>query len=262
MQSVSHRAFRCFALQNTGGSQMDDSSIRRRIACGSLLFGLLFDCGASAQTAEQASNDDERLLPIVTVTAQKRDQDLQDVPITVTAIGSQLLQDSGVRDIKDLTLLTPGLVVTSTSSEVSTTARIRGIGTVGDNVGLESSVGVVIDGVYRPRNGVGFGDLGELARIEVIKGPQGTLFGQNTSAGVINVITRRPSFEFGTNLELTAGSLGTLDGGASITGPFVEDKLAGRLYVTHRERDGLYDVSTGDGSRTLNEDATRDVDAA
>ena len=73
-----------------------------------------------------------------------------------------------------------------------TTARIRGIGTVGDNAGLESSVGVVIDGVYRPRNGVGFGDLGELERIEVLKGPQGTVFGKNTSAGVINVITRRP----------------------------------------------------------------------
>ena len=174
---------------------MDDSSIRRRVACGSLFIGLVFTCGAFAQSAEQDSNDDDRLLTTVTVTAQKRNQDLQDVPITVTAIGSQLLRDSGVRDIKDLTLLTSGLVVTSTSSEVSTTARIRGIGTVGDNIGLESSVGVVIDGVYRPRNGVGFGDLGELERIEVLKGPQGTVFGKNTSAGVINVISKRPDFD-------------------------------------------------------------------
>jgi outer membrane receptor protein involved in Fe transport len=161
---------------------MDDSSIRRRVPCGSLIIGLVFTCSAIAQAAEQDSNDEDRLLTTVTVTAQKRNQDLQDVPITVTAIGSQLLRDSGVRDIKDLTLLTSGLVVTSTSSEVSTTARIRGIGTVGDNIGLESSVGVVIDGVYRPRNGVGFGDLGELERIEVLKGPQGTVFGKNTSA--------------------------------------------------------------------------------
>ena len=87
----------------------------------------------------------------------------------------------------------PGLIVTSTSNEACTTARIRGIGTVGDNPGLESSVGVVIDGVYRPRNGVGFGDLGELERIEVLKGPQGTLFGKNTSAGVINVVTKKPT---------------------------------------------------------------------
>jgi outer membrane receptor protein involved in Fe transport len=133
----------------------------------------------------------------VIITAQKREQDLQDVPITVTAVSGQLLQDSGVRDIKDLTLLTPGLIVTSSANEAFTTARIRGIGTVGDNVGLESSVGVVIDGVYRPRNGVGFGDLGELERVEVLKGPQGTLFGKNTSAGVIHVITQRPQFELG-----------------------------------------------------------------
>ncbi len=192
---------------------MDDSSIRRRVARGSLVIGLVITCGAFAQTGEQDSNDDDRLLTTVTVTAQKRNQDLQDVPITVTAIGSQLLRDSGVRDIKDLTLLTSGLVVTSTSSEVSTTARIRGIGTVGDNIGLESSVGVVIDGVYRPRNGVGFGDLGELERIEVLKGPQGTVFGKNTSAGVINVISKRPDFEGGANAELTATNFGGYEGG-------------------------------------------------
>src|SRR5690349_18489609 len=166
----------------------------------------------------------------VVVTAQKREQDLQDVPVTVTAISAQLLQDTGVRDIKDLSLLAPGLLVTSSSNEVSTTARIRGIGTVGDNAGLESSVGVVIDGVYRPRNGVGFGDLGELERIEVLKGPQGTLFGKNTSAGVINVVTKRPSFDFGANVELTAGNYGAMEGAASLTGPF-SDKVAGRLYV-------------------------------
>ena len=79
---------------------------------------------------------------------------------------------------------------------------------MGDNPGLESSVGVVIDGVYRPRNGVGFGDLGEMSRIEVLKGPQGTLFGKNTSAGVINIITEAPSFQPGFDAELTGGNFG------------------------------------------------------
>jgi iron complex outermembrane receptor protein len=137
----------------------------------------------------------------IVVTAQKREQNLQDVPVVVTAVGAKLLRDTGVKDIKDLTILTPGLTVTSTTSEASTTARIRGVGTVGDNPGLESSVGVVIDGVYRPRNGVGFGDLGEMERIEVLKGPQGTLFGKNTSAGVINIVTKEPEFGFGANAE-------------------------------------------------------------
>src|SRR3546814_14845747 len=97
----------------------------------------------------------------MTVTAQKREEALQDVPISVTVLDQQLLQDTGVYDIKDLQVLVPGLTVTSTQSEAITTARIRGIGTVGDNVGLESSVGIVFDGVYRPRNSVGFGDLGQ-----------------------------------------------------------------------------------------------------
>ncbi len=108
----------------------------------------------------------------IIVTAQKRNESLQNVPIVVTTVNRQLLQDTGVKDIKDLALLAPGLLVTSTSSEGSTTARIRGIGTVGDNPGLESSVGIVIDGVYRSRNGVGFGDIGDIDRIEVLKGPR------------------------------------------------------------------------------------------
>jgi len=198
----------------------------------------------------------ERTIENIIVTAQKREQSLQDVPIVVTAISEQLLKDTGVKDIKDLTLLTPGLLVTSTSNESVTTARIRGIGTVGDNPGLESSVGVVIDGVYRPRNGVGFGDLGELERIEVLKGPQGTLFGKNTSAGVINVVTKKPSFDFGADIELTGGNYGAMEGAASITGPLAET-LAGRLYVASRQRDGFLDVDRGTGPRSETEDGNR-----
>src|SRR5690606_30641081 len=120
------------------------------------------------------------------------------------------LQDTGVTDIKDVQLLVPGLHVSSTTNEAQTTARIRGVGTNGDNAGLESAVGVVIDGVYRPRTGVGFGDLGQLERIEVLKGPQGTVFGKNTSAGVINVITRRPSYSQSVDGEVTVGNYGAM----------------------------------------------------
>jgi len=206
----------------------------------------------------QDTDADEATVDAIIVTAQKREQSLQDVPIVVTAVSEQQLEDAGIKDIKDLTVLTPGLLVTSTSSETLTTARIRGVGTVGDNPGLESSVGVVIDGVYRPRNGVGFGDLGEMERIEVLKGPQGTLFGKNTSAGVINVITKQPSFTFGAEGELTAGNYGQLGAAASVTGPIIEDLLAGRLFVVKRERDGFYDVRTGDGPRSNTEDANQD----
>ena len=201
-----------------------------------------------------AQDDSQPTVDGIIVTATKREQSLQDVPVVVTALSGQLMQDAGVKDIKDLQVLTPGLTVTSTSNETITTARIRGVGTVGDNPGLESSVGVVIDGVYRPRNGVSFGDLGELQRVEVLKGPQGTLFGKNTSAGVINIITKEPEFQFGANGEVTAGNYGAIGASASVTGPIFSDKVAGRLFVAKRERDGYLDVRTGAGPRTDNED--------
>ena len=204
--------------------------------------------------ATAAGTEASTVRDVVIITATKREENLQDVPVVVTAIGQQLLQDAGIENIKDLQILTPGLTVTSTSSEASTTARIRGVGTVGDNIGLESSVLVNVDGVYRPRNGVGFGDLGELQRIEVLKGPQGTLFGKNASAGVINIITSAPTYDFGVGTELTAGNYGAFGGSLFINSPIIEDVLAGNIYMSKRQRDGFYDVSTGPGPRTEKED--------
>lgn len=226
------------------------STLNRTLMAG--CSGLVLALGAVPALAQEAPAEETQT---IVVTAQKREQSLQDVPIVVTTLSAKLLQDAGVRDIKDMQVLTPGLTVTSTQNETLTTARIRGVGTVGDNPGMESSVGVVIDGVYRPRNGVGFGDLGEIGRIEVLKGPQGTLFGKNTSAGVINIITKEPSFNFGVDGELTASNFDGKGGSVSITGPLAEDLVAGRLFVAKRERSGFYDVNTGIGPRTLNEDA-------
>jgi iron complex outermembrane recepter protein len=206
---------------------------------------------AYAQTA--AEEEEPTTLATMTVTAQKREEAMQDVPISVTALPEQLLQDTGVRDIKDLQVLVPGMTVTSTQSEAITTARIRGIGTVGDNVGLESSVGVVIDGVYRPRNSVGFGDLGQLERIEVLKGPQGTVFGKNTSAGVINVVTRRPSYTQSAEGEITVGNYNAL----GVSGSYNDalgDVGAFNVYAAKRKRDGWMDVRTGSGPRRETDD--------
>ena len=219
---------------------------------GACAFG--FAGAASAQDAGQGS---PQTIDDIIVTAQKREQNLQDVPIVVTSLSAETLQDAGVRDIKDLQILTPGMTVTSTSSEASTTARIRGVGTVGDNPGLESSVGVVIDGVYRSRNSVGFGDLGEMSRIEVLKGPQGTLFGKNTSAGVINIITEAPSFTPEFNAELNVGNYGAMGASGSVTGP-ISDTLAFRLYAGRRVRDGFMTIDTGDGPRAEVDDNNQD----
>ncbi len=226
-----------------------------RASASAAVLSAVFAGAAYAQDQQEASTVDA-----IIVTATKREQSLQDVPVVVTAVSGQLMQDAGVKDIKDLTILTPGLTVTSTSNETVTTARIRGVGTVGDNPGLESSVGVVIDGVYRPRNGVSFGDLGELQRVEVLKGPQGTLFGKNTSAGVINILSVEPSFNFGANGEVTVGNYGSRGVSASITGPLTsDDTVAGRLFVASRQRDGYLDVVTGTaGPRTAKDDVNQD----
>jgi iron complex outermembrane recepter protein len=229
---------------------MIDRSMRLRRA----IAGVLALTTVSAVAQQDASRPELRAIETIVITAQKREESLQDVPIVVTTVSDQRLRDTGVRDIKDLTILVPGLLVTSTVNESITTARIRGVGTVGDNPGLESSVGVLIDGVYRPRNGVSFGELGDVERIEVLKGPQGTLFGKNTSAGVINVIPNKPSFDHSVAVEVTAGNYGELGGSLVLNGPIEEDIAAARLYVTTRERDGFLDVNRGNGPRTDNED--------
>jgi iron complex outermembrane recepter protein len=218
-----------------------------------LVLAIAFGAGGNVSRAADATGaaTSGTELTEVVITAQKREQNQQDVPIAVIALSGQQLQDAGVTDIKNMTVLTPGLTVTSTTSENSTTARIRGIGTVGDNVGLESSVGVVIDGVYRPRNGVGFGDLGEIDRIEVLEGPQGELFGKNNDAGIINIVTVRPSRTFGVTAEITGGNFDDREVRGSITGP-VGDSSAFRLYAAFQKRDGFLDDETGTGN---NDDA-------
>ena len=204
--------------------------------------------GAHALAADASTAP---VLEEIIVTAEKRSQNLQDVPISVVAINAQQVQDAGITNIRNLAILTPGLTVTSEGNEAITTARIRGIGTVGDNPGLESSVGVNIDGVYRPRNGVAFGDLGEIEQIEVLYGPQGELFGKNNDAGVINITTKRPSNTFGAMAEVTGGNFNDQEYRASVTGP-LNDIMSGRLFAGFEQNKGFLSVVNGVGPSTQN----------
>ena len=182
----------------------------------------------------------------IVVTATRRNEALSDVPLAVSAVTAETLENSGVADIRQLTQVSPSLLVSSTSSEAGAgVARIRGIGTVGDNPGLESSVGTFIDGVYRSRTGTGLTELGQVERIEVLRGPQGTLFGRNTSAGLISIITARPSFNPAFNGELTVGNYNLRRLEAGVTGP-LGDTIAARLDGVYLKRDGfLEDVVSG-----------------
>ncbi|HEY0011827.1 MAG TPA: TonB-dependent receptor [Allosphingosinicella sp.] len=184
--------------------------------------------------------------PDIVVTAQGRRQVLQDVPLAVSAISGATLQNSGATDIRQLNQLAPSLLVSSTGTEANASPRIRGIGTVGDNPGLESSVAVFIDGVYRSRAGAGLNELGEIERIEVLRGPQGTLFGRNASAGLIHVLSRRPEFEFGGMAEVSYGNYDFMRGQLGLTGP-ITDTIAFRLDVVGVRRDGFLDVVNASG---------------
>jgi iron complex outermembrane recepter protein len=228
---------------------MTNSTVSSRRALSFVLVICGGFAGANALAADATTNAPS--LEEIIVTAQKRSENLQDVPISVVAVSAQQIKDAGITNIRNLPIMTPGLTVTSEGNEAITTARIRGIGTVGDNVGLESSVGVNIDGVYRPRNGVAFGDLGEIDQIEVLYGPQGELFGKNNDAGVINVTTKRPSSTFGATAEITGGNFNDKEFRGSITGP-LSNIMAGRLYFGFEDAQGFLRVNDGIGPSTIN----------
>ncbi len=219
----------------------------RYLRSSSLLAALAALGVADHAAAQAATPAPAATVTEVVVTAQKREERLQDVPVVVTVLNSAKLEANQVKSVADLVTLTPGLTSTTNGTEGTTIARIRGVGNVADNPGLEDSVGLYIDGIYRPRNGVGFNDLGELADVEILKGPQGTLFGKNTIAGVIQITTKRPSFTFGAEGELTVQNYNGYGGSVSITGPVVADKVAVRFYVADRQRDGFIPVVQAPG---------------
>lgn len=191
----------------------------------------------------------QQVIEEIIITATKRDQSLQDVPIAVSAFDGETLRRAGVRDIRDLQQLAPSLVLTSTQSETAgTTARIRGVGTTGDNLGLESAVAIFVDGVYRNRNSVALSDFGDVERIEVLRGPQGTLFGKNASAGLIHVITKGPDLnEFGGYAEGSVAEFDEYRIAGGVSGPIIQDALGFSLDANWTEREGFIDdVANGD----------------
>ena len=175
----------------------------------------------------------------IVVTAQGRRQQLADVPVAISAVTAETLEKSGTNDIRDLTQVAPSLLVSSTGNEANGSARIRGIGTVGDNPGLESSVPVFVDGVYRSRSGNALSELGPLDRVEVLRGPQGTLGGRNSSAGLINIYTAPPEFDFSAYGVASYGNYDALRLEAGVNAPLSET-IAARIDGVYFRRDGFY----------------------
>ena len=181
----------------------------------------------------------------VVVTATKRAQSLQDVPMAVNAFNADTIETAGINDAGDLAILTPALNINVNTNPFAARMVIRGVGTAQTDPALEPSVGLFIDGIYLGRTGLGMSDLTDIERIEVLQGPQGTLYGKNTNAGAISVITKKPSFENSEGyIEASVGNYSMNKLTASISGPLTQN-LAYRLSGNINQRDGYYDNSAG-----------------
>jgi outer membrane receptor protein involved in Fe transport len=190
----------------------------------------------------QSSGEIEEII----VTATKREQTLQEVPVAVSVVSAEVIEQAQINDIMDLQASVPSLRVTQLQTTGNTNFVIRGFGNGANNPGIEPSVGVFIDGVYRSRSAAALVDLPNLERVEVLRGPQSTLFGKNASAGVINVVTAAPNMDqFGGSASFSYGNYNQVIVKGDISGP-INDTVGFSLALSSNKRDGYFDnLQTG-----------------
>jgi len=193
-----------------------------------------------AQPARSTQRSFDRSIDEVVVTARRRDESAQDVPIALSVVNENALEATGSFSLGEIQRLVPSLQISNLNPR-NTNINIRGLGSsvALTNDGFENGVGVYIDNVYYGRVGQSQFDLVDLSQVEVLRGPQGTLFGKNTTAGAISISTKAPSFEPEYSAEISSGENGYLQARTSFSGPLVEDKVAYRLSLAHTERDGF-----------------------
>tara|TARA_R110000772_G_scaffold268645_1_gene397002 strand:+ start:8942 stop:11122 length:2181 start_codon:yes stop_codon:yes gene_type:complete len=180
----------------------------------------------------------------VVVTAQHREENLQDVPIAITAIGAEDIRSADISDLTAIALRTPGFSM-GVFNPAQPQLFIRGVGSNADGAGEDQSVVVFLDGVYLGRTAGQAFDLFDLERLEVLRGPQGTLYGKNAAGGAINIITQKPTEELTGALELSGGDMGYLGIRGKVSGPLGEETY-GKISVSHKERDGYVESLVAD----------------
>ena len=209
---------------------------------------------ATTALAQDAPGVDEevRLDTVMIGATRRQDATVQNVPIALNAFETELLEAAGVATVADIEQIAPSVQINQTESlSTGVTLNIRGIGTASNNPGFESAVGVYIDGVYRSRPGIALGELTELERVEVLRGPQGTLFGKNTSAGAIVVETQKPEFEQRGFVSAYVGDYDAYTLQGMLTGA-VSENIALRIDGKYRKRDGyLEDINGGDDLNSI-----------
>ena len=201
-------------------------------AISTALFGsALVSVTAMAQEAEDFAIEE------ILVTAQKRSETLQEVPIAITVFSSDSIDQTGVMELRDLTEYIPNVTITQ-GTDFGAQINIRGVGANSRNIGFDSRVGVYLDGVYLGQGPALNQALVDLEQIEVLRGPQGTLFGKNTVAGAINMISVKPTQEFEGSVTANAFNYDGLELKAMVNIP-MGDIVSARISYSHRERDGF-----------------------
>ena len=219
-----------------------------------LLLSLGVATAAPAQVPESdAAAETSTLLETVTVTAQKREEKLQDVPIAITAMGAAQLESRGIDNVSDLSALAPGLQVNrSPSNDSISQITIRGNSQINPAIYWDPAVGIYLDGVYLGKAQGTVFDVVELDRVEVLRGPQGTLYGRNTIGGAINLVTRAPTGEWGGMLSTSVGNYGAWVREASVDLPaFGIARLS--FAIRDEERDGWVKTAPGSSVPEMND---------
>ncbi len=197
---------------------------------------------------------EDNLLSEVVVTARRRSETAQEVPIPISVIGGPRAEEAGAFNVNRLKELVPSVQLYS-SNPRNTGINIRGLGSPFGltNDGLDPGVGLYVDGVYYSRPAATTFDFVDIERIEVLRGPQGTLFGKNTTAGAFNITTRKPSFKPAADLEVSYGNYGFVQAKTSVTGPVIKDKLAARFSLSGTQRNGtVYNVARNEHINDMN----------
>lgn len=250
------------ALKGTGQGAVTDANGKFTLTVKSIPVTLVFSA-AGFRTQEVEVVDTSEELPVqltagsqigeVTVTSRRREESIQDIPIPVSVVRAELIEDAGAFNVNRVKEIVPSVQL-YTSNPRNTGINIRGIGSPFGltNDGLDPGVGFYVDGVYYARPAVATLDFIDIEQIEILRGPQGTLFGKNTTAGAFNITTRKPSFDPSATFEVSYGNYGFVQAKSSVTGP-LSKTLAARVSFSGTQRDGLIEnINTGKFTNDLN----------
>lgn len=245
----------CTTAWSTETSAVSNDS--QPVAAAAQNTGVVTADGGAADSATAVASDTEGRLADVVVTARRREENAQNVPVPIAAVSGANLDQAGLYRLEALNGQLPSTNIEFVNPRQNSIA-VRGLGNNPANDALESSVGVYLDDVYLGRPGMANIDLIDIDQVALLRGPQGTLFGKNTAAGVLNITTLAPSFTPGAVAEASTGNYDYNQERASATGPLIDDTLAGRLTVAHTYRQGYVDdIADGAKYDGVDRDAVR-----